>query len=756
MKLSGIVLISCFLLCASLSSLGSSCIVPLATALRNQTSLQSDFLVFYNSIMLYPNGNATEGAPSYVQIISLEIRQIGQYVQFIWEGNGTLFNNDNQYYFILFDADLNASTGQSNAGGNIGAELKISVYHDASLTYFDEKGDVVKIEDWIPAIFEDNRFYLNVEKQEIHSDEFNLYFVSSGATPYECEGSINLIALQPSTSELKILIESDKTVLAEKPTLINIRYKSTPVQLRTYLISEENKTELPEEDLVYTVYHPVKNPGLGEPFSIVSLEQNGTATYLREGYVFVTSYSKELFLNSEPAIIATGNVYGNPEKDSVIAVFPENYRPNGSAYSFGDMMNNYPNYIRMVSTAYDFEREMYGGFKPFDGNRQIFALLVIEDHCGGNNNPLETAPGCYMNLGNGEPQYNEVIHEMGHNFAGTIGMRKLTSANDSRIGKNGFGEGVASLPVIYSAKDLHDHPEKYGFTNDSFEWQYYDRFLNNDVPYSKGQLGNFEKMIIQGNTTGIFDNNGKFDGVAVFCSLFQQYVYEFTNDTNPYKQEVIRRFLSFFPDEEPIDFQENEVETYFTACFSASVGHDMREKLRFWGFSINDTYYDEVYPELKARADLCMTKREFYIMVDGIDRMVTIRSNPTVVGFVFDQENKQVSFDLTGNAGGTGYCNTTIPSDLLWGDFSVYEDGALLMEDVDYTQVYNGTHYTFCFAHHHSSHTFLIVATYVVTESPSFLILPLFMVATLFAAVLLKKREHSAVARLCFQPKTQE
>jgi hypothetical protein len=497
----------------------------------------------------------------------------------------------------------------------------------------------------------------------------------------------------------------------------------------------------------------VKNPNLGDPSSIISVDENGTARYLREGYVFVTSYSKEAHFNSEPAIIATGNVFGNPKTDSVIAVFPEDYRPNGSAYSFGDMMNSYPNYIKTVSIAYNLEREMYDGYKPFNGDRQILALLVMNGyHNGGNNNPLETAPEAYMDSSNGEPNYIVVVHEMGHNFAETIGMQRLTSVNDSRIGKNGFNEAVASLPVEYLAKDLYDSPEKYGLTRGSFEWRYYAKFLNNntreykhvplegDISYSKYVLNDFEGMITRGETTGIFDNNGTFDGTAVFCSLFQQYVYGFTNGTNPYKQEVIRRFLSLFSDEEPIDFRENEVETYFAACFSAAVGHDLKNKLKFWGFSINDTYCDEIYTELKARADEIMTKREFYVMTDGIDQTMTVHTNSTVAGFVFDQKNKQVSLNLTGNPGETGICNLTIPDDLLWGEFSVFKDGFRLVKDVDYTQTYNGTHYLFCFAYHHSTHTIMIRATGVVPELSLFTILSLFMIATLLAVIVYRKK----------------
>jgi len=550
---------------------------------------------FYNVIEITdPAGDASPGAPSYVDVLKLTVRQFGQYVQFVWETNGNPYNNDHHYYFLIFDTDLNPNTGQRWDGA--GGELMIGFYHTASLSYFDAAGNVTREDHGLPLIFEGNRFYLNVEKSKIPGDHFNLYFESSGETAYYDRGSLHEIWLQPAQAPVKLVIEADTMVLPENPPLIKIPDKSTPVQLRAYRVQDGTKILLPASEVAYSVYHPVQHdPRLGDPSSIISIDANGVAHYLREGYVFMTAYSKTCHLQSERVILATGESYGNPDTDNVIAVFPPNYAPPGSPYTFGHMMRTYPNYMRTVNLAYEVTRDLYRGFVPFNGEKQILALLVMEGHCGGNNNPLEVAPCCYMNCGTGTPQYNVVIHEMGHNFGGTKGMMQLTGANHGRIGGAGFGECVASLPVIYFARGIYEHPERYGIDRNSFEWQYYTSFMEADVPYARLQLENFEALIRSGQTMGVFDNNGLFDGVAVFCSFFQSYAYGFTQDTNLFGNEMIRRFLNIFDNRSLPDFREDKVETYFAAAFSVAVGQDVRDKLRFWGFHIDDAYYEHIH-----------------------------------------------------------------------------------------------------------------------------------------------------------------
>ena len=121
---------------------------------------------------------------------------------------------------------------------------------------------------------------------------------------------------------------------------------------------------------------------------------------------------------------------------------------------------------------------------------------------------------------------------------------------------------------------------------------------------------------------------------------------------------------------------------------------------------------------------------------------VKIRSNSTVSDFDFAQALKKIQFNVNGTSGTTGFCNFTIPSELMSGNFSIYKDDILLTENVDYIETYNGTHYLFNITYKHSTHTIEIVATNIIPEFPSFLVLPLFIIATLLGAIYVKKRKR--------------
>jgi lysozyme len=129
----------------------------------------------------------------------------------------------------------------------------------------------------------------------------------------------------------------------------------------------------------------------------------------------------------------------------------------------------------------------------------------------------------------------------------------------------------------------------------------------------------------------------------------------------------------------------------------------------------------------------------FQVSHGEADFNITMATNSTVQNFEFNQTAKEIAFDVKGLSGTVGYCNITIPDDLLWGTFSVYMDGSMLKEGMDYVREYNGTHYTFHITYNHSSHTIEIRGTEVIPEFPSALILSLFMLFAMFALVLRKK-----------------
>lgn len=399
------------------------------------------------------------------------------------------------------------------------------------------------------------------------------------------------------------MIESDNPFVTEKPKLLNIANKGDTIKLNTYAILEDDtKKLLVSDEFDYVVYHHASHV-IKNASEIVSVSSEGYAKYNKEGYVSVKAKLKDGSLESDEIIIATGNVYGDPEKASVIGVFPQNYIPEGSPYSFGDMFEKYSDYMKIVDLAYGIESDLYSNFKPFGGDKQIFALLNIPNGCGGNMNPLETAPCCYMNCGDGSPQYDVVIHEMGHNFAYSKGMDQLLHSDNDRINKAGFGECVASLPVQYTRAKILKNPQNYDISEDSFEYLNWALFQNQDNLWNKERLERLENYINEGDTKGIFDINSltpeKRDSlqgnVGAFCSLFvtpAAYPDEFNNS---YGWEFYKRFFNIFRDRNLPNFQEDNVETYFAAAYSVAIGKDMRDILRLWGFTIEDDYFDETY-----------------------------------------------------------------------------------------------------------------------------------------------------------------
>ena len=114
-----------------------------------------------------------------------------------------------------------------------------------------------------------------------------------------------------------------------------------------------------------------------------------------------------------------------------------------------------------------------------------------------------------MNCGDGSPQYNVVVHEMGHNFSlEAQGMVSLLVANSRRIADTGFIECVASLPIIYLEQEIVSDPARYGFVPSDFEVSYYQGNIDHYCPDSEAGLEEFEAMIAGGQIEGIFDIPG--------------------------------------------------------------------------------------------------------------------------------------------------------------------------------------------------------------------------------------------------------
>jgi hypothetical protein len=131
-------------------------------------------------------------------------------------------------------------------------------------------------------------------------------------------------------------------------------------------------------------------------------------------------------------------------------------------------------------------------------------------------------------------------------------------------------------------------------------------------------------------------------------------------------------------------------------------------------------------------------KVTFNAVWDSVNYPVVISSNSTVASFIFNQSLMQTSFEVSSETGTKGYCNITIPKNLLKGEpWTVKINGV----DWNFTPSGNATHSFIYFTYTHAS-TFQVAiqGTSVIPEFPSMLILPAFMLVALMALAICKRK----------------
>jgi hypothetical protein len=143
------------------------------------------------------------------------------------------------------------------------------------------------------------------------------------------------------------------------------------------------------------------------------------------------------------------------------------------------------------------------------------------------------------------------------------------------------------------------------------------------------------------------------------------------------------------------------------------------------------------------------------ISYDGGKFNEHILTNSTVTNFAFNATAKQITFDVTGPSGSTGFCNVTIPRDLLnasaLSDWTVMLDGKTLTqgefsitENPEYVFVY--LNYTYL------EHLITIQGTQVLSEFQPDVLPIVLMILFAFAAVIaVKQRRKLEPARTKFR-----
>jgi len=132
--------------------------------------------------------------------------------------------------------------------------------------------------------------------------------------------------------------------------------------------------------------------------------------------------------------------------------------------------------------------------------------------------------------------------------------------------------------------------------------------------------------------------------------------------------------------------------------------------------------------------------RVFSPLVDTEDYPVSVSTNSEVLGFEFKLEEKQLRLRVSGKTGTVGSCQVAVPNELLSGSFTLTMDDFDLVEGTDYTQSNNGTHQIFDIEYVHSTHTIEITGTQTIPEFSSLLLVSLFLISSLVAVAVYRKR----------------
>jgi len=105
--------------------------------------------------------------------------------------------------------------------------------------------------------------------------------------------------------------------------------------------------------------------------------------------------------------------------------------------------------------------------------------------------------------------------------------------------------------------------------------------------------------------------------------------------------------------------------------------------------------------------------RTFNVTKNGETYEITTLSNSTIASFQYNSSLNEISFNVTGPDGTTGFCKIIVPKEL--GDtFEVLVDGV----PTTYTQTENSTHYFLYFTYQHSTH----IISITIIPSPSKLV----------------------------------
>jgi signal peptidase I len=223
------------------------------------------------------------------------------------------------------------------------------------------------------------------------------------------------------------------------------------------------------------------------------------------------------------------------------------------------------------------------------------------------------------------------------------------------------------------------------------------------------------------------------------CPLYSYPYYRFKiNQTVSLKYGGMLREINFLNLSKTISYESNHTVYLWYYEWDRETGFPMRFQVYFLWQNQTANLEMSCYFKMVDTNIWNTGLHKYLINVANQSFTMTIQSNSTISNFNFGRDEKKISFVVEGTPRTIGYCNITIPMDLLGGPYTVIFDDTIIL--AGYNPPTNGTHAFIHITYTHSTHTIEITGTTVIPEYPSIrMLLTLVMTTTLLIAALRKK-----------------
>ena len=196
------------------------------------------------------------------------------------------------------------------------------------------------------------------------------------------------------------------------------------------------------------------------------------------------------------------------------------------------------------------------------------------------------------------------------------------------------------------------------------------------------------------------------------------------------------------PPTSSIDGTGNYSETYYS---DKDVGIPLGVVSKGWAVDGRSAYRD-AFQFIDMNVDLGPQTYIFPVVVDSQTFQIVVVTNSTipVQTFNFSKENKELGFNVTGPSGTSGFCNVTIPRTML--DCASLDEWVIFANGTDISNAClksRDANYTYIFIPYtHSAQLIQVKCTWVVREFPSVIIVLLFTISTLLAAIVYRRKRY--------------